>query len=243
AFEKVIVIENTENRIILQHLLVSQEGHVTKHWRQDWFYEARERFEFVENQRWEMRAIAAEKSTKAWTQCVYEVSDAPRYCGTAVWNHNYDVSTWTSDRTWRPLPRREYTVRKDYNALNVENRHTVTPMGWTHEQDNTKVLRDGPKTRQTLVREFGFNNYRSIKGFDFSPAELYWSKTSSYWAQVRAKWDTLFTENKGLILLTEVDGTPIVVATFSQADKVKTENAQISQAEINDVFLKWVKPL
>ena len=85
---------------------------------------------------------------------MYEVNDAPRYCGTGRWNHRYGVATWTSDRTWRPLPRREYTKRDDYNALNVENRHTIVAGGWTHEQDNTKVVRraDG-STGRTVRRE------------------------------------------------------------------------------------------
>ena len=39
----------------------------------------------------------------------------------------------SAQRTWRPLPRREYTRRSDYNALDVVNRHTIVPGGWTHE--------------------------------------------------------------------------------------------------------------
>ena len=41
---------------------------------------------------------------------------------------------------------------------------TITANGWTHEQDNTKTVRDGRETRETLVREFGFNDYRNITG-------------------------------------------------------------------------------
>ena len=39
----------------------------------------------------------------------------------------------SAQRTWRPLPRREYTRRSDYNALDVVNRHTIVRGGWTHE--------------------------------------------------------------------------------------------------------------
>ncbi|MCW5581346.1 MAG: hypothetical protein KIS72_08400, partial [Luteimonas sp.] len=123
--EVVIVVEDAPDKVVLQHLLVDpKSGHVTKHWRQDWMYEAPRRWEFTADQTWRMRDIPADKTKGAWTQCVYEVSDAPRYCGTGRWNHRYGVATWTSDRTWRPLPRREYTTREDYNAMNVENRHT-----------------------------------------------------------------------------------------------------------------------
>ena len=180
ALETVVLVEQTPNHVVLQHSLVVGDGHVIKHWRQDWHYQATERFEFTSDQKWTVEAIPEDRHEGYWTQCVYEVSDAPRYCGTGRWNHNYGVSTWTSDRTWRPLPRREYTVRDDYNALNVENRHTVTPQGWTHEQDNTKTLRIEGQAQKTLVREFGFNDYRNIKGADFTPAFSYWEKTKGH---------------------------------------------------------------
>jgi hypothetical protein len=123
-----------------------------------------------------------------WTQSVFEVHDGPRYAAIGRWNHRYGVSTWTSERTWRPLPRREYTTRDDYQLLNVENRHTITPTGWTHEQDNTKVVRRNGRDT-VLVREFGFNNYRLITGYDFGPGKRYWEETAPFWDAVRARWD------------------------------------------------------
>lgn len=240
AFETVLVVEDTANRIVLQHILVVGDGHVVKHWRQDWFYEADERFEFVADQTWAMRPIVEAKRQGFWAQCVYEVSDAPRYCGTGRWNHHYGVSTWTSDRTWRPLPRREYTVRSDYNALNVENRHTVTPLGWAHEQDNTKTLRKGEETQSTLVREFGFNNYRRVDGYDFSPAYAYWQKTSGYWRNVRQAWFERFAKNKQVVLKTEVDGMPIIEATFSHAESIEAGTDSPTQHDINTVLDQWV---
>src|SRR5690606_32034713 len=45
--EIVLVVEDSPGRIVLQHLLVhAPTGHVTKHWRQDWTWEAAQRFEF-----------------------------------------------------------------------------------------------------------------------------------------------------------------------------------------------------
>mgnify|MGYP006197439051 CR=1 FL=1 len=48
------------------------------------------------------------------------------------------MSTWISDETWRPLPRREFSVRKDYEVLVGTNRHTITPDGWLQEENNLK---------------------------------------------------------------------------------------------------------
>jgi len=162
-----------------------------------------------------------------------------RYCGTGQWNHRYGVSTWTSDRSWRPLPRREYTKRDDYNALNAENRHTVTPHGWTHEQDNTKTVRDGRETAATLVREFGFNDYRSITGFDFDPAREYWAKTADYWARVREAWDRRLASGATLVLTTEIDGMPIIQGTFAQAAKVEEMSVEEQVDAIESLLAKW----
>jgi hypothetical protein len=237
--EVVILVEDAGDRIVLQHLLVSNKGHVTKHWRQDWHFEAAERFEFSEDQTWRIRPIAADVTRGAWTQCVFEVSDAPRYCGTGKWNHKYGAATWTSDRSWRPLPRREYTKREDYNALNVENRHTIVAGGWTHEQDNTKTARAADGGSQTLAREFGFNDYVRTTEVDFGPAYRYWEATKDYWADVRAEWHQRFESSEGVHLTTKVDGMPIIIATFTQAGKVE-KGETVTPAQIAEVFEKYV---
>lgn len=240
GLEAVVVIADEPDFISLQHLLLVGDGHVIKHWRQDWFLDAGHRFEFSQDQTW--RVVPVDQSSGRWTQCVYEVSDAPRYCGTGDWNHRYGVSTWTSDRSWRPLPRREYTVREDYNALNGENRHTVTPFGWSHEQDNTKVLRDGARTERTLVREFGFNDYRHISGVDFSPVYDYWQRTAGYWDEVRAAWNERLQPGNRLELLTAVDGMPIIEATFSDAEVVRADGDPGRwQTQAEAILSRWTR--
>src|SRR5690606_10122996 len=80
--EVVVVVEDTPGKIVLQHLLLDvASGHVIKHWRQDWMYEAPARWEFTADQTWAQRPVPEALVRGGWTQCVYEVSDAPRYCG------------------------------------------------------------------------------------------------------------------------------------------------------------------
>lgn len=240
--ETVIVVEDTPTRIVLQHILVdAKSGHVTKHWRQDWFYEAPTRFEFTADQTWHVRAIPADATRGAWTQCVYEVSDAPRYCGTGRWDYTNGVATWTSDLSWRPLPRREYTKRSDYNALSVVNRHTLTPNGWTHEQFNTKVLRKPDGTQVELAREFGFNDYLKTTEVNFKPARDYWQATAGYWAKVRAHWSGFLSKAPGVHLKTKVDGMAMIIPLFTQAGDVQ-EGKPVSDAAIAKVFTDWVEP-
>lgn len=241
GFEVVILVEDSGRRISLQHLLVGDGGHVTKHWRQDWVYEAPERFEFSADQTFSRMALSPEQTRGAWTQCVFEVSDAPRYCGTGRWDHHYGSPTWTSDRSWRPLPRREYTTRSDYNAVDAQNRHTITPTGWTHEQDNNKVVRK-PEGSSILAREFGFNEYERIQNHDFKPAYEYWRKTSPYWARVRAVWAERLASGDALVLKTKLDGMPIIMATFQQAEDA-AEGKPVSDADIAAVFDKYTQVL
>jgi len=188
GFEVVVLADDSNSRISMQHILVGASGMIIKHWRQEWVYEMPSHWAYVGDQRFDTHHRKPASVPRTWTQLVYEVNDGPRYAGSGRWNHRYGVSTWTSERTWRPLPRREYSKRKDYQLLNVENRHTITPQGWTHEQDNTKVIRkNGEDT--ILVRECGFNDYRRITGFNFRPGLDYWEATSPFWALVRKRWD------------------------------------------------------
>lgn len=218
--ELVLVIADEPRYIALQHLLVSDSGHVTKHWRQTWRYEAGHRLEYAGEQTWHRRDIAPESTRGAWTQCVFGVADTPRYCGTGEWQHRDRISTWTSDRIRRPLPRREHTARDDYAVLTAVNRHTITPHGWTHEQDNTK-LRVADGERRPLVREAGFNTYRDDPDFDYGPARAYWEKTAAYWARVRAAWDERIARHGGVRRTTAIDGMAIIEPLFVQARRIR----------------------
>jgi hypothetical protein len=239
--EVVIVVEATPTRVVLQHILVdAKSGHVTKHWRQDWAYEAPTRFEFSADQTWTVRALSPEETRGAWTQCVYEVSDAPRYCGTGKWSYDNGIATWTSDSTARPLPRREYTKRDDYNVVIGINRHTLTPNGWTHEQFNTKVLRKPDGSRVELAREFGFNDYQKTTDIDFTPAYDYWNATSGFWARVRAHWDGFLSQPPGVHLKTKIDGMAMIIPLFEQAEAIQGGKS-VDDAAIGEVFAQWVE--
>jgi hypothetical protein len=224
AYEHVRVLQDTPEKISLQHVLLSSSGRVTKHWRQDWIYELPEHWAFQGAQGFGLQKRDAKTVAGTWTQLVYDVADAPRYAGSGRWNHKYGVATWTSDRTWRPLPRREYTTRTDYDLINAENRHTVTPSGWTHEQDNSKVVRRSALDR-TLVREFGFNEYRRIAGFDFAPARQYLDRTEPFWRAVRDAWQQALAEPT-LRLCYAADDEKPGQALFASAEKPVAQATQ-----------------
>lgn len=235
--ELVLVIADEPRHIELQHLLVTASGHVTKHWRQAWRYEAERRLEYAGDQTWHRRAVARKPTGGAWTQCVYGVADTPRYCGTGEWQHGNGISTWTSDEIRRPLPRREHTKRDDYNALTAVNRHTITPSGWTHEQDNTKLRVEDGK-RSPLVRETGFNTYRRAPSFDYEPARAYWRETADYWRRVRSAWHERIERHDGIRRTTAIDGMAIIKPLFVQARRVRA-GEKASNSAIERVFSEW----
>ena len=96
---------------------------------------------------WAPREVPEDQRRGAWVQSVYQVDDSPRYAARGRWEHSDGLSTWISDETWRPLPRREFSVRKDYDVLVGTNRHTITPTGWVQEENNLKLALDDAGSR------------------------------------------------------------------------------------------------
>lgn len=216
--EFVEVLEDSPRRIVLQHVLVDGSGHVTKHWRQDWEYEQTRYWGYAGDYAWEVRRAGPEQARGRWLQTVWQVDDSPRYAALGRWTHQDGVSSWASDRTWRPLPRREHTTRGDYDVLDTWNRQTLTPAGWVHEQDSLKLDRKAEGGPRALVRERGLNTYTRVQGYDFGPGREYWRKTRAYWAAVRSVWAELLARYPRVALREEVDGTPHYMAVMAQAN-------------------------
>ncbi len=237
AYETVKIAEDSGRRIVLQHILQVDKV-VVKHWSHVWTYEDREILEFRGHRTWGTRMVAENEAKGAWTQRVTEVTDEPRYEGIGRWVHHAGSSEWTSDLSHRPLPRREYTTRSDYDMLLVTNRHTVTPAGWYHEQDNTKrVKRDGQD--YPLCREVGFNRYLRVKDQDFAKANRYWEKTTNFWTQLRKIWETTTTTVPEIQLHEKVNGESFYQIVGNLTDRV-TKGETISDTEIRTTIAPFL---
>lgn len=199
--EKVYVVEDDGETVSLQHVLVMNvqdaAGHtlgpfVTRHWRQEWRYQPDARLVYRGRQHWRTVPVAHDEARGQWVQSVWQVDDSPRYSGLGRWQHFGNYSSWVSGEEWRPLPRREFSARDDYQVLVGTNRHTITPDGWIHEEQNLKVAlaADGvPLADQpVLAREFGLNRYQRITDFDWSAGDRYVERTAPLWAAVRTAW-------------------------------------------------------
>lgn len=231
ALEVVIIDEETEDRIVLQHILQTKRG-IIKHWRQDWLYENRELWEFQGNRTWKKRILSEEEAKGTWTQRVFQVDDSPRYESFGKWQHQNGISQWESAATSRPLPRREYSKRDDYDIMVAHNRHALTATGWVHEQDNSKLrLRDGEA--QILARETGLNTYNHVEQVKCADARQWWRDHRPFWVAVRSKWDHIFNQQTELALAGEVDEKPLHRHLFD-LDTAWAKNAINSEKPLGD---------
>jgi hypothetical protein len=223
ATEYVFVSEDRPDFIALQHILLMRiagkenEPLVQRHWRQEWRYEADRLLAYEGANTWARRPVQAERRG-AWTQTVLQVDDSPRYAARGRWEHSESNSTWISDETWRPLPRREFSVRKDYQVLVGTNRHTVTPLGWVQEENNLKVV---VADRRSLAREYGVARYDRIRDFDFEPARRYLTATEPFWAEVRAAWRELEERAGRFTLRSQPDQGNLFIPFFEYASRLE----------------------
>ncbi len=231
--EIVFVAENREDFVALQHILVMRvkmaddemsEPIVVRHWRQEWRYEADTLLSYVGLNTWTRRTLPAEQRKGAWVQSVYQVDDSPRYSARGRWEHRDSFSTWISDDTWRPLPRREWSVRNDYQVLTGTNRHTITANGWVQEENNLKLALDdrghARANMPILAREYGVARYERIKDYDFAAGEQYFTRTEVFWAEVRAAWRQIQAQQERFTLRAPVDKGQLFMPFFEYAEKL-----------------------
>jgi hypothetical protein len=219
---KSISLVHILNMRIIQDDGTVSEPMVTKHWRQTWLYEPTEIVEYKGRDRWERRKLAAAESAGKWAQTVYQVDESPRYASMGGWSHSSSFSTWISGDTWRPLPRREWSVRKDYQVLLGTNRHTITATGWVQEENNLKTVLTPDRVIDAahpyLAREYGVARYSHVRGADTAAADEYYQRTRAFWDGVLSTWTQLFVAHPQITLRAPVDQAGLFHKLFEYAD-------------------------
>ena len=250
--EFVYVVADEPDFISLQHIMVlrfdvtgetATEPMVMKHWRQDWRYEQRNLHVFRGHNTWMFSKNSRSQSRGRWVQSVYQVDDSPRYMAAGRWEHLRNFSSWVSDETWRPLPRREFSVRDDYDVLIGTNRHIITPTGWVQEEMNLKVALDGEgAVSEVLARENGVARYERIEGYDWTAGNEYWKRTASFWAIVREVWSDYFEHEHTLTVRKSVGGVPLYAAMFEMADNPSNANLDSNgvRETVREVLQRYV---
>ncbi|SFU32263.1 hypothetical protein SAMN05216480_101721 [Pustulibacterium marinum] len=233
GLEWVQLVEDSEDKISMQHLLLVGGGMIVKHWRQDWLFENTNLYEFHKDNTWKFTQLSPEEVEGQWTQKVYQVDDSPRYEGTGSWVHVDGKHYWVNT-TDAPLPRREYTKRHDYNVLNRRNIHAITDFGWTHEQDNKKIVRSDDAEDVLLAEEKGFDVYTKVDDSKCKDAQKYWAEYGSLWKNVRARWEKIYAKNQDLALEKVVEGKPLYKFLFALEPDAKKKTTD----KIIDSFVK-----
>jgi hypothetical protein len=195
--EHVLLVEESDKKISLQHLLIISDSIIIKHWRQDWIYENTDLLTYYKDNEWKKVQITAEQAKGTWTQKVFQVDDSPRYEGYGTWVHVDGRHFWESTAD-APLPRREYTIRNDYNVTKRHSHVEITADGWVLEQDNEKIVR-GNGLDKLICWEKGIEKF--TKGsYNCQPALDYWERNKKYWVDVRNVWEEVFKVNTALRL-------------------------------------------
>jgi len=230
---KLIVDEN--NKISIQHILQvgpPSSPYVIKHWRQDWLFENTNLYLYNANNQW----LFEEKNKKdvkgQWTQKVYQVDDSPRYEGSGSWVHVDGKSYW-ENITPAPLPRRELTVRSDYNLTMRGNRHEITDFGWVHDQDNKKIVRQNNKNDVIIAEEKGYSSYVQVEDSRCLAADKWWKENSKKWTNVRDKWNEIYTRNRDLNLKNKVNNKLLYKYLFDDKITQKSEIDPLIESFIN----------
>jgi hypothetical protein len=233
ALEWVELLEDTPNKIVMQHLLIVSDDMIIKHWRQDWLYENTDLYSFDKGNTWKYKKLDKKAVKGQWTQKVYQVDDSPRYEGSSTWVHVDGQDYWANVAD-APLPRREQTKRNDYNVLKRRNIHEITSTGWNHEQDNDKLVRDDAGKDVLLAQEKGFDVYTKVPDIKCIAAQKWWKENNALWKNVRDKWQTLFDRHKDLNLEAKVDRK----ALYSLLFDLKPDAAKAETDKIIDKFVK-----
>ena len=251
--EYVYLVEDQGDFISLQHVIVMfikmpdksiSDAMVIKHWRQDWQYEDINLNVYVGNNTWKKKEFAKEDIAGTWSQSVYQVDDSPRYQSTGHWQHKNNYSSWLSQETWRPLPRREFSVRDDYDVLIGTNRHTITPFGWVQEEENLKVKllqNNSNEIDKILAKEIGLARYEHIVNHDWKAGDEYWTKTTSFWKEVRDIWNTILEDTKVLVVKKTIENKSLYESMFKMADNsTNNESQPLNRKEIESILNRYI---
>jgi len=241
GLEWIFVDEESDEKIVLQHLLIVNDTMIVKHWRQDWLYENQNLLEYKKNLEWAKIELTEDKAAGTWTQKVYQVDESPRYEGYAHWINSNGRTYWES-QVYAPLPRREFTKRSDYNVMLRNNKHKITEYGHVHELDNAKIIRTEDEER-ILVWEKGLNTYTKVEDAKCQLAGEWWKENRAFWVDVREVWAEITAENNYINLKHKVEDQKLWQRLFALGKKYESNShykSNRAQKEIREIITLYL---
>lgn len=244
GLEWIFVDEETEQHISMQHLLIVAPKVIVKHWRQEWTHKDDHLYSFEGERFFKSRSI--EPRIGFWTQAVYQVDDSPRYECSAPWvrwNNEINKKEYWECESNAPLPRREFSVRDDYNILVRNNRHEMVSFGHIHSHDGKKTLRSAGVDK-VLVEEKGKNTYTKVDNALCMDAVEWWKSHERYWRDVRMVWNKVYNEKKDMEFLKSVDDKKlweVLFALDNEMNETDDYNSDIVQIRVEAEIRKFMR--
>lgn len=211
GLEWVEVDRESTGRIDLQHILLTVMGPI-KHWRQEWtqapthIWEFKGRTNFFDKDGSLMwQKVETSGDPLGWGQRVLQVDDSPRYDCVSRWQPVGDTYVWECQAPG-PLPRREFSLRDDYDILQRQNRHYSNAEGWKHEQFNLKTQSQGPIV---VAEEVGNNTYKRVPDVRCQELQGWWAQNKKVWHFIQEEWANVLNNSDVLKLKSEVNDEPI----------------------------------
>jgi hypothetical protein len=221
------VSKSKPNEIKLQHILITPDGPL-KHWSQTWNYEPTSVMIYSGDHLWKKEHLKSENTRGQWSQHVFQVDGSPRYGCVAAWTHTPEKDFWEC-KTWSPLPRREFSKRKDYNVLERLNHHEITPIGWIHLQNNSK-LQVSSSTVHEIALEEGADTYTRIHPDHCQAAIDWWKKNQPIWSDIHHVWNEIYLKSESLQLKSTVNQKTLWERLFEIAETQTNIQNQTQQA-------------
>ena len=103
------------------------------------------------------------------------------------------------------------------------NHHEIFDWGWSHEQDNDKLVREADKKDVILAQEKGYNTYRKVENERCIAAQVFWEDNKEMWALVRKQWNTIFSMRQNIQLKDKVEGKRLYQYLFALQSNAKED--------------------
>ena len=139
--ELILLVEDEQDRVTLQHASINEEGKPVSHWHEVWSH-----------------------GPEGWTQAVYSRTPenpekALRYQCTAKWSINqWHCAAGRATKPFRDSGAPFGFMRRDYESLDRTNTILVTSKGWVQSESNKKIDSSG----KLVGHELGFITYRKL---------------------------------------------------------------------------------
>ena len=257
AREAVVLLDDTEQRMELLHLLLIGEPPVVlRHWRQVWTPAPDQVLRYVgsdaRGRRYRNHAPEGEApegattSTPRWSVTVHDADESPRFGFTGSWTHQTGGgSSFTSAGfTPRPLPREllsAETASPAGEALLAETELTTSPAsggGWTRTTTGQRRRDDSPRAAYQAVDQF-----RRLAAT--SPAATdYLAVADPFWSAVREAWQARIAAAGpgGFTVRDRVDGRPLHEAVFAAARAAAAEPSDGRRDRVEAILDAYVIP-